>query len=1042
MLRLLVTTLSGYIQNSRRINPALYRGLLSFQKSPYMRAEIDCQEGQPCGKRFSALRRQDKLGEVVCFVTLAALLLIATVCVEAKEREYDFQIPAMKADAALSLLAQQSNTPLLFPQALVRNVKTNRVAGRFTVREALDILLANTGITGELSITGVLTVKPLGPGKLTAEEKNMKLEKARFASLTVFLASFFGASAEVASQQEPDIEGEKAIIEEVTVKGFRGALKDALDVKRNSSQVVEAISQEDIGALPDVTIADSIGYLPGLFATRDRGNASFISARGIGPRLSLSILDGRELPTAEPDRSVRYEQYPSELIGGIQVYKTQNASLVEGGIGAVISLSIIDPLEHGERMGTLKASGLYYEDADDFPLASAHGARFSGTYVDQFMDDKVGVVVGYSYQDQPSVLGHYDHWGFSGSSGDANGDGSPDEGFWGSGPTIISGDVQRQSGLAKVQWAPVDNFVMTANAYYADVNWKEFEAGSWNGDWSNSGGYQDAAFSNAVVEGGRVTAGTIDGAGLWMTQFSARWLQENKIASTGINAKWNTDDGWEIVADASFSKAKRNNVWRAIPLNYSNSERPLTVNFDTRVTSPPQISYNQSVTNLSDFSIGNLIVADNGYLGDTIIATKFDVTKDLDFDVVSAIKVGARYSDRNKYYRERNWNQAPLSTDTSTIPTALVSNFDIPGAPPAILIDFDDGVDALYGGTDDASPYPIDHLQSFDVSEEIMAAYAMAELDTAWGDIPVNGNLGVRIVHTTQEATGFEQVSGTFQEATDGLSYTEVLPSMNLNFAVNDASMVRFGAGRAMSRAPLDEMRIARSRSVPIPGQPTNVSGGNPRLKPFLANQVDLTYEWYFSEEGLAAINLYYKDLESYVVITEARTTVDGRDALLLGSTNGSGGNIRGVELSFQSPFTFLPAPLNDFGLFATYSHANTNIREVNGELLNGLAKHNVATQLWYNRGQFEARLGYTYRSEGTQQLNWSPGSLALLKSAGYLDLTVSYDITDNLEIRGNAANLTDEASDHTVQPIDGIDYFGRFRPSGRRFELGVTYQF
>ena len=110
---------------------------------------------------------------------------------------------------------------------------------------------------------------------------------------------------------------EPSSVDEVVITGVRGSLKDALAVKRDADKVVEAISADDIGQMPNVTIAESIARLPGVNATRDRGNDSQAVVRGLGPRLVLGTINGREVATSEPDRNVRWEIYPSEVVSGV-----------------------------------------------------------------------------------------------------------------------------------------------------------------------------------------------------------------------------------------------------------------------------------------------------------------------------------------------------------------------------------------------------------------------------------------------------------------------------------------------------------------------------------------------------------------------------------------------------------------------------------------------------------------------------------------------------------------------------------------------------
>ena len=144
----------------------------------------------------------------------------------------------------------------------------------------------------------------------------------------------------------------------IVVTGLRASLRDALNAKRNTTVVAETISSKDIGVLPDVTIADSLGRLPGVTATRDRGNASQAAVRGLGPRLVLGLINGREVASSEPDRNVRWEIYPSEIVSGVTVYKAQSADFIAGGVAATIDIQTIKPLDYHGPAFTVRGGAI------------------------------------------------------------------------------------------------------------------------------------------------------------------------------------------------------------------------------------------------------------------------------------------------------------------------------------------------------------------------------------------------------------------------------------------------------------------------------------------------------------------------------------------------------------------------------------------------------------------------------------------------------------------------------------------------------------
>ena len=165
---------------------------------------------------------------------------------------------------------------------------------------------------------------------------------------------------------------------EVVVVGIRKSLRDALQTKRAATGVVEVISSKDIGALPDVSIAETLNTVPGVNTSRDRGNDSQASIGGQGPRLVLGLLNGREMASSEPDRNVRWEIFPSEIVSGVTIYKSSEANLPTGGISGTIDVSTIRPLDYSGPALTVRAGPVLYDGGNAYPGFNGLGSRFSG----------------------------------------------------------------------------------------------------------------------------------------------------------------------------------------------------------------------------------------------------------------------------------------------------------------------------------------------------------------------------------------------------------------------------------------------------------------------------------------------------------------------------------------------------------------------------------------------------------------------------------------------------------------------------------------
>ena len=246
-------------------------------------------------------------------------------------------------------------------------------------------------------------------------------------------------------------------IEEIRVTGsrFQRSLSDALDEKRRAQEIIEAISAEDIGALPDTSVAESLARMPGVSYTRNAFGANNVSIRGLGAVLTNGTLNDRDLATQWGDRSVSFNMFPAELISRASLYKAPSASHVEGGIGGTLNLRTARALEWGERYVAVNVRGRYNDLAGDLPGNEEFGYRGSIAYLDQFAGNTVGIAIGYAGQHSPLVGADAQVYDYdvaqTNIDGIADGFGG-DDGFnipWGSEYSAFDGASDRHS-----VWAP------------------------------------------------------------------------------------------------------------------------------------------------------------------------------------------------------------------------------------------------------------------------------------------------------------------------------------------------------------------------------------------------------------------------------------------------------------------------------------------------------------------------------------------------------------------------------------------------------------
>ena len=201
---------------------------------------------------------------------------------------------------------------------------------------------------------------------------------------------------------------------EIKVTGVRAAIERAISIKQNSNEIVEAISAEDIGKLPDNSIAESLARLPGLAAQRVAGRASTVSLRGFAGDFSGTLLNGREQVSTGDNRAIEFDQYPSELLSGVVVYKTPEASLVGQGIAGTISMQSVRPLDYDKRVVQMGARGEALSNSSVNANTDSKGYRVNASYIDQYLDHTLGVAIGYARLQSPTQDTRWESWGYTG----------------------------------------------------------------------------------------------------------------------------------------------------------------------------------------------------------------------------------------------------------------------------------------------------------------------------------------------------------------------------------------------------------------------------------------------------------------------------------------------------------------------------------------------------------------------------------------------------------------------------------------------------
>jgi iron complex outermembrane receptor protein len=727
---------------------------------------------------------------------------------------------------------------------------------------------------------------------------------------TILAGSAGHAWAQTAAQ------GDQAI-EEVVVTGIRHSIETSIATKRASTSIVEAVSAEDIGKLPDTSIADAIARLPGLAAQRIDGRPAAISIRGLGEDYAGALLNGRQVVSSSEGRSAEYDQFPSELVNQVIVYKTVDAGVVGQGLSGTIDIRPLMPLSLDKRVMNFSARG---EHNSNGSLSStgkgANGSRFSASYVNQFADHTIGLAIGFARLDSPGQAKRYGSWAYgdydgqwgAGATGVPRVDSTGDcvvtdprpagqqcavfsQGFESS---VTSSKQVRDGAMAVLEFKPNDHFRSVVDLYYSKFTQDRVghhwvvDDGLWSGpaaDYSNV--TTTTVNGNTVIDSGTVANGH-------SLVYDKNWNRSDKITSIGWRNELDFGDGWKGTADLGYSHADRDELYiQSVARANANS----SFNFSNLGSAEHSgWSTSQDLTDPTVVQLTNdpnWAEMRNPTFKDEIKSAQIFANRSLGWGWFNAVNVGLAYNQRDKTVRSDAYlltltgaSDPALGLPLEAIPASALRApvvIDVIGIHQSILTWDVPSIMNLYTATL-KDPWSAKDSK-FAVHEKVSTAYLKFDIDGKLGSVPVRGNLGVQVVHTKQASDGYAwndggsggPAAGAVVPVSGGATYTDVLPSLNLVFDLKQDLIMRFGLGKTMARPRMDDMRAgadqpqlqpwlpAPSGNPPDPGHWVAGNGGKPELKPWRAESIDLAFEQYFKKRSYVAVAGFYKHLNTFI---------------------------------------------------------------------------------------------------------------------------------------------------------------------------------
>lgn len=872
-----------------------------------------------------------------------------------------------------------------------------------------------------------------------------------------------------AAQSEPVAEAPPSTGNEIVVTGIRRSLEQAADIKREAVQVVDSIVATDIGKLPDPTVAAALQRVPGIQVQNDRNNElSSVRIRGLTD--ILTTVNGREVITTT-GRGFDLKDVPAEALARIDAFKSQTADQIEGGVAGALDLRLNRPFNFRDPTVVLTARQNYATIAGKGnPQLGVLAAGTTDTPIGE-----IGALVNATWSQAENIrsvtnLGERRYAG-----------GAPLNTPGIMVPQVLRnmpdvGDVERAQINAALQWQATPSLQFYADGLYtyfnsttgfAGFNPQPFTNGSQISDVTvgdycfdarvNANGTNPQLVNNAdgtvslqpftVQEVCELESARFDNVVINQNSSSQEVTQRNKMIAGGLNFE---QDRSTVVLDVAYQTSRSINesfnaeVGQRAPsvfVVFDDNDGPSFTIDPSIPLSPDNVSLRNSIN--QNFSRGE---------GD-LLQARVDSDYELD-GILTKISGGLRYARREAQFQQVQQTNTVQSIGFGNIGTPSEANARLISSLPlsSDFLSMIGEAPRLNGGMPFLGVNP-DYLRSergrnelrdlfglpleqpgydstkeFDASETTYAAYLEGSYEIPLGALTLDGVIGTRVVRTDRTISGFERVEGTetFRPVVAERSDLDILPAATARLQFPGSFQMRATYSRSMRRPDFGSLNPTESLTqVGNVFLINNGQRGNPDLRPQKSDSVDLTAEYYF-DSGYIAVTGYYRSIKDRVASSNTQEIIAGENYLISTPRNIGSVDLKGVEVSAQYFFDFLPGALSGFGVQGAFTLADSEVKSddrLSGNPLIGVSKYNYTAGLLYDKSKLSGRLIWTYRSKYLNGDNtggvalrpfdpdrvdeaYLPVFLTYVRPAGRLDFSIGYDVTDAVRLDIGGTNI------------------------------------
>lgn len=1023
-----------------------------------------------------------------------------------------FDIGPQPLPDALKNFAAQAKMQLLYRYDAVRNATATPVTGQFEKHAALEQMLRGTGLIAIYSGENTATIRPISTEKKridTASSDTSGVAPTPTSSTAPSRQSRYIRLAQAQTSEPQEPAAGNATIQEVVVTGLRQSLETSMTIKRDSLGIVDAIAPEDIGKLPDTNLAESLQRITGVSIDRSGGEGAFVTVRGFGPEFNTVLLNGRQIatptdPSQASGRAFSFDTLASELIAGVEVFKSSVAHLQSGGVGSAINIKTARPFDYGGFK--FSASGdINYEDNS---AEASPDAAFLIT--DSFFDGRLGLLASGSYQRRKDRLNQAqtDGWIVNGGTPAAQINGGAGVQATASNPQanlfvpqnfdtkVTFEDRKRVGGTLVLQYKANDDLTITADTLYSRFT-NTTDARSF-GHW-----FTPSNLTNVVTDANGTAIDLTQGVGMASDFHDKAFDKKTRLSATGLNVEWKLSDRMTLNLDGSVSRAKEDPnggaeselallgyTGQTIRYQSDGSILPVTTGF-VRPTS----GANAGVAGGTQPMFQHVMLYRGYGVDDEVTQLRADlnVAGEDSNEGLTSLRLGGLFSRDKK-------DTALYSNDGGTGCTTCGYNNPAPASVPIGVFNAGGGFLSGISGADRLTTQwlTFDGRSLFDaitqeqqavtpgftfaplkvndslVEEQVYGGYLQAVFAGTLGGRAFSSVVGVRVENTQADisglATNFVALQRLANDATQyGVQtagtatvsksnhYTDVLPNLSFRWELTDEITARFAASQTMTRPTLEQLSPVTTLVTLRPGNFAAASG-TPDLEPFRSDNLDLSFEYYYGRGNFVSVGAYYKDVSNFIVLNQTTGVVNNSSGTPLldpatglpaqftitAPTNGESAQVYGLEAGIQQSFGN-----SGFGiqLNGTLAHSDKDLDPqdlTNKFALTGLSNSANGVLFYDNRSNFEARMALNWREDFLQYLSPPP-----LNGAGQAVTQVrgryQFDASATYHINESFAVFV-EGVNLTNRPILKYAYYeNQFlyaEDSGRRYKIGMRAQF